>query len=186
MRERDADQLERHRDVVRMRDPAIRSADGALRSGRARGRGTSSACPSDAIAQYFSAFAATNTPRPGDQTASGADAAPGALREHREERGRIRDLHRAIDVAGGLDRAERAQRPIVARRDDGLDRIMQRRKITMAEQIAIEVTGSWFTVPRHVPGEGDRAAQDPRRGRGDQAGELHGQCRDRPARAACG
>ena len=70
--------------------------------------------PSEAIAQYLERLCDRENQRAGDEDRVGTGAAPRSFRQHREEHGGIDDLHRRVDVAGGLDRAERAQRAIVA------------------------------------------------------------------------
>ena len=100
-----------------MRDPAVRSAHVIARRSR---RHQHAERPARCRASRSPSTSApwprrTRQRRPTSDVSAGA-AAPAPFGEHRDERAGIRELHRAIDVAGGLDRAERAQRAIVARR----------------------------------------------------------------------
>ena len=80
--------------------------------------------PSDRIAHHLSVLAAAKRTRPAsEQRRSAADR---ALGDHRQKDRGIRDLHHPVHVAGRLDAAARALRPLVGRRASRLDQHRQK------------------------------------------------------------
>ncbi len=84
--QREAGDLARDGDVVRMAQEAVRTAQRFAAIRAARGRETSSGWPSVAMAQYFSALAAAKTIAPDTAVGRSGCAAQPALGEHRQKR----------------------------------------------------------------------------------------------------